>query len=251
MNKLCFITALTLGGCQTTQVVEFDTTTLETSGPVAVVVSSFGGDVTIIADPTVLRTTVWARQLELGLGEIPMPSLHMECATYVEPTPWGEIVHVVATCNDNPLGIISAEITVRAHSIHGVTVETSHGDITLLGITGELNIRCSDGDVRVVTPYVMNEDVLIENRRGDIVYRVRAESSGSIDATAMNGEASLDLRYGQAVILPGSTGDHLVAEFNGGKNSLIMRTVDGNVRIFVVADPVGSEPWISTEWLTW
>ena len=97
----------------------------------------------------------------------------------------------------------------------------------------------------------MNEDVLIENRRGDIVYRVRAESSGSIDATAMNGEASLDLRYGQAVILPGSTGDHLVAEFNGGKNSLIMRTVDGNVRIFVVADPVGSEPWISTEWLTW
>ncbi|MDP7005787.1 MAG: DUF4097 family beta strand repeat-containing protein [Phycisphaerales bacterium] len=251
MKKLCFIAILTLIGCQTTQVVNFKTTTLNTSGPIAVDVSSFGGNVTVIADPTVLQTTVSAKQLELGLGEVPMPDLHMECSTYIEPTPWGEIIHVDATTNDNPLGTITADITVRANSIHGVTVETKNGDVTLLGITGELNIQTSDGDVRIVTPRVMNEDVLIENIRGDIVYRVRAESSGTIDATAMNGEASLDLRYGEATILPGSTGDHLVANFNNGVNSLVMRTVDGNIRIFVVADPVGSEPWISTEWLTW
>ncbi len=251
MKKLCYISILAMTSCQTTQVVNFNTTTLNTSGPVSIDVKSFSGDVTIIADPSILQTTVSAKQLELGLGEVPMPDLHMECSTYIEPTPWGEIVHVDATSYDNPLGTISAEITVRANSIHGVTVETENGDVTLLGITGELNIHTSDGYVRIVTPLVMNEDVLVENRRGDIVYRVRAESSGSIDATAMNGEASLDLRYGEAVILPGSTGDHLVADFNNGVNSIEMRTVDGNIRIFVVSDPVGSEPWISTEWLTW
>jgi hypothetical protein len=97
----------------------------------------------------------------------------------------------------------------------------------------------------------MNEAVTVENRRGNIVYRVRSESRGIIDATAINGEATLDLRQGNAVILPGSTGDHLSAVFNEGTNQITMRTVDGNARVFVVPDPIGSEPFFDTEWISW
>ena len=98
---------------------------------------------------------------------------------------------------------------------------------------------------------MINSAVTIENRRGNIVFRVRGESSGIIDATAIGGDASLDLRQGEATILPGSTGDHLVAKFNGGTNAITMRTVDGNIRIHVVADPIGSEPLFSTDWISW
>jgi hypothetical protein len=97
----------------------------------------------------------------------------------------------------------------------------------------------------------MNEQVTVENRRGNIVYRVRSESSGLIDATAINGEATLDVRYGNAVILPGSTGVHLAARFNDGVNPITMRTVEGNIRIFVVPDPIGSEPLFDTDWISW
>jgi predicted regulator of Ras-like GTPase activity (Roadblock/LC7/MglB family) len=251
MRKLCFIAILALAGCQSQQVVDFDTALLPTRGPVAIDVQSFAGNVTIIADPSIVGTQVQATQLELGLDEVPERSVHMTCSTTIETGITGEIVHVVATCDDNALGLISAEIVIRANSIHGVSVTTSNGNVTLLGISGAVDVTTRDGNVRIVTPLVMNERVSVENRRGDIVYRVRGESSGIIDATAMNGEVALDLRQGKAIILPGSTGDHLVATFNGGTNPIIMRTVDGDVRLYVVADPIGSEPLFNTDWFTW
>jgi|TARA_B100000959_G_C14925295_1_gene601270 hypothetical protein len=251
MKKLCCIAMFVLVGCQSQQVVNFNTATLQTRGPVEIDVQSFGGDVTIIVDETVEGTQVFANQLELGTDGVPEPNVQMVCNTNIETGVNGETVHVIATCDDNPLGLIRAEIVIKAKSIHGVSVITANGDVTLLGVSGAINIETKDGDVRVVTPLVMNEPVSIENRRGHIVYRVRGESSGMIDATAMNGEVALDLRQGDTTVLPGSTGDHLEANFNGGTNPIVMRTVNGDVRIYVVADPVGSEPLFNTDWISW
>ncbi|MBC8201531.1 MAG: DUF4097 family beta strand repeat protein [Planctomycetes bacterium] len=251
MRKICFIAILALAGCQSQQVVDFDTALLQTRGPVAIDIQSFAGNVTVIVDPSIVGTQVQATQLEIGLEEVPERSAHMTCSTNIETGMTGEVVHIVAACDDNSLGLISAEIVVRSNSIHGVSVTTSNGNVTLLGISGAVDVKTKDGNVRVVTPLLMNERVSIENRRGDIVYRVRGESSGIIDATALNGEVALDLRQGKAIILPGSTGDHLFATFNGGTNPIIMRTVDGDVRLYVVADPVGSEPLFNTDWFTW
>jgi len=175
----------------------------------------------------------------------------MDCSVYIENGPLGETLHVIATCENDPLHTVTANIVIRAKDIHGVTVMNERGDIVVRGISGSVNIQTRDGDVLIVTPLVMNEQVTVENRRGNIVYRVRSESSGLIDATAINGEATLDLRNGNAIILPGSTGDHLVARFNDGVNPITMRTVEGNVRIFVVPDPLGSEPLFTTDWISW
>jgi hypothetical protein len=251
MKKICLISMLALAGCKSQQVVEFDSATLATSGPVEVNVHSFGGNVTIIVDSTVRGTIVSATQFEDGAGELPDAVPRMRCTTEIETGVTGQIVHVVATCNDNALQLVSADIIVRAKSIHGVSVTTQNGDVTLLGISGAIDIQTKDGNVRVVTPLMMNERISIETRRGDIVYRVRGESSGIIDATAMYGEVAFDLKEGNATILPGSTGDHLVSSFNGGTNPIIMRTVDGDIRIYVVADPVGSEPLFNTDWISW
>ncbi len=238
-------------GCRSTQVVDLETVSLKTVGPVAVDVHSFGGSVTIIANPEVGGTIISANQHEDGFGTIPIAKLHMDVATYIETGILGETVYVVATCEDNPLHVVSANIVIQARNIHGVTINTDRGDVIVEGITGPVDIQTRDGDVRILTPLIMNEQVTVENRRGNIVYRVRGESSGLIDATAVNGEATLELRHGNAVILPGSTGDHLVARFNDGMNPITMRTTEGNVRIFVVPDPIGSEPLFETDWISW
>lgn len=251
MIRICFISLFILAGCRSTQVVDLNSVALSTRGPVAINVKSFGGIVTILADPKVSGVVVSANQHEEGLGTVPIARLYMDCSTYIENGPLGQTVYVVATCEDDPLHTVTANIVIRARDIHGVTVENERGDIVVRGVSGPIDIQTRDGNVLVVTPLVMNERVLIENRRGDIVYRVRSESSGLIDATAINGEATLDLRSGNAVILPGSTGDHLSAQFNGGLNPLTMRTVEGNIRIHVVADPVGSEPMFTAEWISW
>ena len=231
--------------------VDLKEVSLRTSGPVAVQIQSFGGSVTVIADPDVDGTIVSVNQHERGIGTVPVPRLYMECSTYIEKGQYGEIVHVVATCDDDPLNLVSANIVVRARNIHGVTIINRAGDTTVRGTSGPIYIKTCDGDVHIATPLVMNEPVTVENRRGDIIYRVRSESSGMIDATAINGEATLDLRQGNAVILPGSTGDHLSAQFNDGENPITMRTFEGNIRIHVNPDPIGSEPLFSTDWISW
>jgi hypothetical protein len=251
MFRISFIALFCLASCRATQVVDLNTADLSTSGPVAVDVRSFGGDVTIIADPTVSGTVVSANQYEDGVGAVPVAKLYMKTTASVVNGPLGETVYIVATCDDDPLHLVTANIVIRSKDIHGVRVENGRGSVTLQGISGAVDIQTSDGEVRIVTPLVMNEDVTVENRRGNIVYRVRGESSGMIDATAINGEATLDLRHGNAVILPGSTGDHLSAQFNDGLNRITMRTVDGNARIFVVPDPIRSEPFFDTEWISW
>lgn len=251
MFRICFIAFFLLSSCRSTQVVDLNSVALKTSGPIAVYVQSFGGSVTIIADPSVSGVIVSANQHEEGLGTVPVARLYMDCSVYIENGPLGETLHVIATCENDPLHTVTANIVIRAKDIHGVTVLNERGDIVVKGISGSVNIQTRDGDVLIVTPLVMNEQVTVENRRGNIVYRVRSESSGLIDATAINGEATLDLRNGNAIILPGSTGDHLVARFNDGVNLITMRTVEGNVRIFVVPDPLGSEPLFTTDWISW
>jgi hypothetical protein len=251
MNKLCSILFLAIAGCQSQQVVQFNTEILDTRGPVSIQVDSFGGDVTIIVDPTVVGTVVTANQLEVGQNGLPERNAQMRCATQIESGILGEVVHVSATAIDNPLDLISAEIIVKASSVHGVRVHTSDGNVSLLGISGPIDVQTNDGDVRVVTSLVMNEMVSIENRHGNIVYRVSGDSSGKIDATAINGEVAFDLRQGDATILPNSTGDRLVADLNDGTNTLNMRTVDGDVRIYVLDNPAGSEPFFNTDWVSW
>ena len=251
MFRFSLIALFFLAGCRATQVVHLDTVTLKANGPVAVNVNSFGGNVTILGDPSINGVVVSANQHEDGVGTVPVAKLYMNCTTHIENSELGETVFVSATCNNDPLNLVSANIVVRAQDIHGVTVINGSGDVVVQQITGPVHIENSDGDVRVVTPLVMNEQILIENRRGNIIYRVRSESSGLIDATAIGGEATLDLRQGNASILPGSTGERLAAQFNDGTNPMTMRTTDGNIRIYVNPDPIGSEPLFSTDWISW
>ena len=141
MKKLCCIAMFVLVGCQSQQVVNFNTATLQTRGPVEIDVQSFGGDVTIIVDETVEGTQVFANQLELGTDGVPEPNVQMVCNTNIETGVNGETVHVITTCDDNPLGLIRAEIVIKAKSIHGVSVITANGDVTLLGVSGAINIE--------------------------------------------------------------------------------------------------------------
>jgi hypothetical protein len=251
MFRFCLIPLFVLAGCQSAQVVNLNTATIETNGPVAVHVESFGGGVYIIADSEIVGTTVSAVQYEEGIESIPEATPKIHVSTYVKSGVLGETVHVFATCDDNPLDLLTANIVVRSNTIHGIRVINGRGDVTLQGISGAVDIQTREGDVRIVTPFVMNEPVTVENTHGNIIYRVRSESSGKVDATAIGGEATLDLRSGEAIILPGSTGEHLSASFNSGTNPITMRTVDGNVRIFVVPDPIGSEPYFESDWISW
>lgn len=251
MQRICFILILALAGCQSTYVLNLPPATLDINGPVSVDVRSFGGNVTLISDPDVSGATITVAQRDIGNDANRKPVSRIGWTASVAVGPFGEVLTVVASSDDDSLRSLHADITIRAPIVHGVAIYTQRGDVAVVGTSGPLTIQTSDGDVRVTTPNALNEPVTIENRRGNIVYRVSSESTGDIDATAMNGSASLDLRQGDAVIHHGTTGDHLVATFNGGTNRIIMRTVDGDIRIYVLENPRTNEPWFTADWASW
>jgi hypothetical protein len=251
MLRICFILIITLTGCRSTFVLNLPPATLDVNGPISVDVRSFAGSVTLIADPDAPGAVISVVQRDIGNDVNRKPVTRIAWSANVEIGSFGEMLSVEATSDSDSLRSLRADITIRAPLIHNVTIHTEQGDVTVVGTSGSLTIQTSDGDVRVVTPYALNQKVTIENRRGNIVYRVSGTSSGIIDATAMNGAASLHVRQGDTTILPGTTGDHLIASFNDGLNPMVMRTVEGDIRIYVLENPAANEPWFTADWVSW
>ncbi len=251
MKRFCFLLIFLFAGCKSHQVLDLGTANLNTIGPASIEVNSFGGNITIVVDATLNSAKVQVAQRDKMLKRGEEPQKQITWDAFVQNGAQGEMIFVETHANHNPMKTLSADVTIQAPSIHHVTANTENGDITIYGVSGQLALITSDGNIKVATPLVMNNDVTLETRRGNIEFRIRGESSAKIDATAINGNAALNMRYGDGQILSGTTKSHVSALFNDGVNSYTMRTVDGNISIDIVEDPIGSEPLFNTEWISW
>ncbi len=254
MNRLTFYLIcvfFALSGCSTKQVMTFPQRTLEIAGPIAVNVESFAGNVTVIVDESLQNATIDVIQRIEAYVENEEPIKQIDWTSQIARSSSGEILRLALNCDSNPLQTIFADTVVRAPSIDSVTIRTKKGDVDVLGVTGTLEIKTSDGDVLVATPLPMNERVTIETVRGDIRYRVREESAGKIDLTAISGTAAFNMRFGEGAILPGTTGEKLKASFNQGQNDIVMRTVEGDITVDIVQNPIGDMPPFEFKWPLW
>lgn len=218
-----------------------DPITFSASGPLAVDVDSFGGDVTIRADPqrkdgmislTRRATHGYGRKAEadIALADI---DFHWEIA----PGDPGPILKVsTSTANPEPY-FLRADITIDLPEIEGVRVHTNNGDVLAEGVSGAVDILTSDGEVRLMTPRAMVRPVTIVNNSGDIDYRIRAESTGRFDCEVVRGKVIAYAEYGNLIVHEGTDANTLVATLNDGKNPIVLRAVDGTIRIAVVAAP--------------
>ena len=142
-----------------------------------------------------------------------------------------------------------AGVSISTNSIEDVQVQTSTGDVTLLGISGSLDIRTSDGDILVATNNPMVKTVSIENHRGNIIFRVSELSTGNIDISAIGGDARFDAISGHASVLSNTSKGHVMAVLNDGKNVVNLRTVDGNASFEVVKNPMANRISWNFDWL--
>ena len=101
----------------------------------------------------------------------------------------------------------------------------------------------SEGDVRAMTPWAMTKPVTIITSEGTIDYRIRGESTGVFDAESHGGLVKQRCEYGHWLALSGDH-DRFLAVLNNGKNPVVLRTSDGDIRIAVVPDPTAVGAWI-------
>lgn len=211
------------------------------TGPVQVDVESFGGNVTILADEEATGATVtFTRDARHGFmredeAEASLQQIHTSAELLNTET--GEVIQVRASTDHDQPYQQRAHVTIIAPAISDVRVRTSSGSVMAEMMRGAIDIESGGGDVRVMTEFPMTEQVTIVNKDGDIDYRVRGESTAAFDAQTIRGRVLQRVRNGKLIIDAATDHDSLIATLNGGDNPVVLRTVDGNIRIAVVSDP--------------
>lgn len=215
--------------------------TFSGSGPLAIDVGSFNGDVMITADSRLTQTTVQVvRESVHGYkrsSEGKESLADISWSAQIVPGEMGQALQVrTSTTNAEPY-FQRAHVIIKSPVVDGVKVKTERGRVEAISIQGPVDISTNEADVRVMTNLAMTRPVVIVNRDGDIDYRIRGESTARFDAQTIDGTVTNRIRYGKLTVLSPLTDTEFNAILNDGKNRVSLRTVDGDVRIAVVSNP--------------
>ena len=245
--------ALCLGGCLNPDSLSYKSEydqprLLAVTGPVAVDVASFNGDVSIVVDPRVPYGSVRVRRRAThgyGRGSEAEEALeHIQYTIDVVHGESGPLLKVKTWTDDVEPYVLRADLRIRLPELSGVTVQTQHGSVEAIGFDGPVQIETTDGGVRELTDRPVVQPVTVTNLRGDIDYRVGGGSSGKFDCQAVDGDVDQRVRLGRLIILPGTDSDTLLATLNDGQNPVRLRTSEGNIRIAVVPNASDAGPLI-------
>lgn len=237
---LLAILVVVLGGCSTKKIAD-EPIVMELAAPVAIDVQSFNGDVIVEAGPEFPVATVQVvRRAKHGYMRQEEAEESLEQITYIVGLVPGELGQVlqVKTSTDHPEPYFQeADVYITLPEAEGLFVRTTNGRVEARGVTGSIDIETTNDDVRILSNRPLRRPVTVVNRNGDIVYRVRAESTGEFDCETVNGQVVTHVEYGQFFVAPTNDRDTMRAIFNGGSNRIVLRTVDGDIIIAVVENP--------------
>jgi DUF4097 and DUF4098 domain-containing protein YvlB len=240
LSLLLLMVPTLAGGCATRAAWD-DETHLRVTTPIEIEVDSFGGDVTITTTDKWPEVRVRVRRAAVhGHLREKEAAESLEQVTYTAEMTTGEMGPklVIRTMTEHPEAHFQrAHVFIDVPRAENISVRTARGDVTLTGVSGQINVETTDGEVRLLTNRALDKPITILNQRGDIHLRTRGESKGYFDCEAVRGEVSRRIRYGYLTAEPGSRHDRFRGSFNGGDNPITLRTVDGNIRISVVHNP--------------
>jgi DUF4097 and DUF4098 domain-containing protein YvlB len=216
------------------------------AGPIAIDIESFNGNVIIRANEELARATVAVTRRSVhgyGRRDEAIAALdEIDVDVQIVPSSLGQQLQIrTSTTNVEP-HFLRTDITIEAPVIDDLRVRTSNGHVTAIFVAGDIDIATNDGNVRLMTPRALRRPVTITNIAGNIDFRIRGESTGLLDCRSIRGRVRHHAMYGTMSIHTGTSFDTLLATLNGGENPVTLRTVDGDIRIAIVAEPtqVGS-----------
>ena len=216
--------------------------TLEVSGPAAVDIVTFAGDVKVVATgnsgvtPYVLITP--ASLHALHRYEAAAASLE-EVSWDVEVVNEGgrDVVRIrTSTVYPEP-ELQRVHVTVGLPEIDGTRVKTRLGSVELQEIRGPIDIESTRGDLEIVTLKPLHGPISAVTTDGDIQLRMPPGSSGRLDCYSGDGRIISSVPDARLQVL-GRTNDQILdAILNDGMEPIVLRTNDGTIRVIVKKNP--------------
>lgn len=243
---------LALGGCggRINRVLEFQTA--PSAEAWAVDVDSFRGDVKVISDPQAPEIEIKAKlragfewyRLNLNRRQYRLTQTLDNVnvmAELIRDESGRGVLQVTTMTEYHYPEIQSVDLIITMPDVRGVRVKTRDGAVDLVNIRGAVEVINESGDVMVRTLRPMREPVRITTTNGDIGYRIRAESTGLFDLDAPGGRVEFKALRGD-VIMRQTGAEHATAELGEATNPVVLRAMDGEVRVTVKSNPVGVGP---------
>ena len=135
----------------------------------------------------------------------------------------------------------------RSPELRRVRVRTREGKVFVFENRGGADVQTTDGEIRVLTPWAISEDVTLVTRGQDIVFRAFNGTCGRFDVDCVNGEVKSRIESGDWRILdPRNDKDTLIASLGTCNNRILMRNVDAKVIIAIVANPMDHGTFLSS-----
>jgi len=132
----------------------------------------------------------------------------------------------------------AVDIDVRVERIGVVVVRSKDGHVEVVDFEEGVDIESSNGDVRASTRSALKQPSTILNQDGSIAWRVGPYASGLFDAEAVHGTIRTNVLRGKwSSARSGNDLDSLHAQLNGGTARIVLRTVDGDISVYVGDHP--------------
>ena len=158
---------------------------------------------------------------------------HIDKNNYGGRTLFIEIEHI-----DPNAWFIGCDIEVDTARLGAVKIDTKRGKIIVDNNRGAVTLNTIRGEIRVRTPWPITKPCCLVTAQADIIWTTRGEGSGEFDCETIEGTIHSYCRYGRWISVDKRNDmNSLHATLNGGTNPIVMRTVDGDIRITIVEDP--------------
>lgn len=234
-----------------------ETFTVPVVGQQNVVVDIFAGDVTVSATASPpgtgaeqgLATVTVTRRGMHGPSRKDESTASLPEITATVGSEWRDgnsTLTVSATSTHAEPWLQCADVDIALPMLGSVIVRTSRGHVYVTNNAHGVDIETSKGDVRVITQFPIREPSTILNRDGDIDWRVPGRSAGIYDLESVGGLVFARCPVGKWLCTdPSNTDRRLLAHLNDGTARVIMRNVDGDIRVAVLSNPadVGTYIW--------
>ncbi|MSR18681.1 MAG: hypothetical protein EXS00_05865 [Phycisphaerales bacterium] len=229
------------------------------TGVVTVEVDVFGGDVVIVGgdeviDPAVTPETELAeiavvRRSSHGSGrsaegEQSLMDIQLDVGLVADSQ--GKVLQVRSRTSHGEPWFQATDLHIKLPALGACTVRTARGHVYVTNNRDGVNIESSNGDVRVATGWPMRGPSSIIAEDGDIDWRVAAGSAGDYDMESVGGEVISQIRDGTWIVNDSrNDGDSMHAVLAGGGARVVLRTVDGSIRMFVGGRPHATGPMLA------
>jgi hypothetical protein len=229
-----------------------ETTEVKVGPVVDVEIDLFAGDVTIeateddaeYAELTVTRKAVHGigrnDEAEASIGQI------RQDLSVTQPSAERTLMRITGITGHAEPWYQRVDVDLKVPRLGAVRIKTTRGHVWVYGSRDRIEIDGGGGDVRILTDFPFSADCRVINEDGDIDLRLPERAAGTFDLATVRGTVKTSIAKGEWKDLPGQFSDHdtVVSMLNGGRNRVLLRTVDGNIRISVDDHPYEVGPYI-------